>query len=219
MTLKGRCEPEDGEACNEEKYKSALGPDTKMTRLQIASLLFDHIPSYCCVRYSNHSFNSTKYTPGSGAKKRVTVKMTLNRDQYVKVFGRLGKAKDLIRLSEPVDDGACRFHLSRVAFDLFCQQMKGSHGAKRELLELKWNQLDDETKKVGMESQRDGVAVRREANGDQEGVQSSDGGREQEEEGWSCIFSFRLRNRYFLCMKRERFVICKGLKRSWDLSL
>ena len=35
--LKCRSEVEDGEACSEEKHKSAMGPDTKMTRLQIAS--------------------------------------------------------------------------------------------------------------------------------------------------------------------------------------
>lgn len=188
VILKCRSEVEDGETCSEEKHKSAIGPDTKMTRLQIASLFFDSIPSYRHAFCSIHSFNPTKYTPGSGAKKRVTVKTTLSRDQYVKVFGRLGKAKDLIRLSEPADDGASRVHQSRIAFDLFCQQVKGSHGAKRELLELKWNQLDDETRKVGTEGHRDGVEVRRKADGDQKGVQPSDGGREREAEGWSCNF-------------------------------
>lgn len=97
--------------------------------------------------------------------------------------------------------------------------MKGGHGAKRELLELKWNQLDDETRKVGVGSQRDGVEIRREADGDQKRVQSSGRGREREAEGGGCSSCVGSRSRHFLYMKRGQSVICKGLKRSWGRSL
>lgn len=36
----------EGEACNEEMLKLAMGADTKRTRLEIASLFFDNIPPF-----------------------------------------------------------------------------------------------------------------------------------------------------------------------------
>ncbi|KAK8825692.1 hypothetical protein WA577_000862 [Blastocystis sp. JDR] len=117
----------DGEACSEEKVNLAMGADTKRTRLEIASLFFDNIPP----------FNPTKLSSVSVPRKRVSLSMTLEKDQYLKVFGSLGKRRDLTHLSMPVDD----------AFDLFCKQMTQHRPVKKAVLEGKWNLLTEAEKK------------------------------------------------------------------------
>lgn len=95
----------DGEACSEEKVNLAMGADTKRTRLQIASLFFDNIPPFVSLDDVKRSFNPTKLSSASVPRKRVSLSMTLEKDQYLKVFGSLGKRRDLTHLSMPVDDG------------------------------------------------------------------------------------------------------------------
>lgn len=94
-----------GEACSEEKVNLAMGADTKRTRLQIASLFFDNIPPFVSLDDVKRSFNPTKLSSVSVPRKRVSLSMTLEKDQYLKVFGSLGKRRDLTHLSMPVDDG------------------------------------------------------------------------------------------------------------------
>lgn len=95
----------DGEACSEEKVNHALGADTKRTRLEIASLFFDNIPPLVSSWSVKSRFNPTKLSSTSIPRKRVSMSMTLEKEQYLKVFGDLGKRKDLTHLSMPVDDG------------------------------------------------------------------------------------------------------------------
>lgn len=50
-------------------------------------------------------FNSSKLSSGNIPKKKVSFSLTLEKEQYLKVFGNLGKRKDLSHLSIPIDDG------------------------------------------------------------------------------------------------------------------
>lgn len=73
------------------------------TRLRVAAFIFDNIPSsgfayYLTVRIVPVQLAITPM------KKRVTCSMKLSRDQYLSLFSKLGKRKDLCHLAIPPED-------------------------------------------------------------------------------------------------------------------
>lgn len=130
------------EEIEEEVSKVPESHESKIIRLRIASLFFDTIPKYMLVSILILSFSLTQLKSSKKLRKQCSFTITINKEMYLKLFYRFGRATDLSKLAIPPDD----------VFDYYCQcirhQDAKNHTISRDSLQLRWTQLSDSQKKV-----------------------------------------------------------------------
>ena len=130
------------EEIEEEVSKVPESHDSKILRLRIASLFFDTIPKCVLVAALMRSFSPTQLRSSKKSRKQCSFTITINKEMYLQLFRRFGRATDLSKLATPPDD----------VFDYFCQclrQQEGkNHTPSRDSLQLRWAQLPDSQKTV-----------------------------------------------------------------------
>ena len=131
------------EEIEEEITKAPESHDTKIIRLRIASLFFDTIPKWVQISIVIPSFSITQIRSSKKLRKQCTFTININKEMYLTLFRRFGRATDLSKLATPPDD----------VFDYYCQCMRHqdgkNHTISRDSLQLLWAQLSESQKNVG----------------------------------------------------------------------
>ena len=138
MRVHFRSNDEDGEQVIEFHKKSVEKDCLMTTRLRVAAFIFDNIPSS-----RSGSSVTIRIVPVqlsmTPMKKRVTCSMKLSRDQYLSLFSKLGKRKDLCHLAIPPEDRTSITTLSHEAFELYYQYVRRKEHKSKETSLLSWD--------------------------------------------------------------------------------
>ena len=131
------------EEIEEEITKAPESHDTKILRLRIASLFFDTIPKWMLASIMIPSFSITQIRSSKKLRKQCAFTININKEMYLTLFRRFGRATDLSKLATPPDD----------VFDYYCQCMRHqdgkNHTISRDSLQLLWAQRSESQKNVG----------------------------------------------------------------------
>ena len=126
---------------SEENIEISSHKAVVVARLQIASLLFDHIPSFAIETYMKLRFSASQLVSTHPPRKRVSFQMNLDKDLYTAIFGPFGKRKDLSRVPVPPED----------AFGMFCLLQRQDHHTltpSKASLQILWGRMSEEEHEV-----------------------------------------------------------------------
>lgn len=90
----------DGEMVQEESGNTKMSEESVVAKLQVASLIFDHLPSYLSLLIITRFSFAQLQKPGK-PRKMIHFQMTISKKNYQVLFGKLGVHKDLTRCVVP----------------------------------------------------------------------------------------------------------------------
>ena len=93
-----------GELIEEENTHKKMSNESMIAKLQIASLIFDNLPSYVFFNSMLIRFSSAQLQKTKKPRRMIQLNIKITKQSYLDIFGCIGVQKDLSRCVTPPDE-------------------------------------------------------------------------------------------------------------------